>query len=131
MKQEKISRKQLREFGFITGFSFPIIIGFLLPLISGHVFKTWTLLIGLLLLLLAIINPKLLLYPYKKWIIFGNFLGFINSHIILGLIFFVVLFPISIFMKFFGYDPLRLKNKNLNSFREDKKNHKFILDRIF
>ena len=131
MKKEKISKKQLREFGFLIGFGFPIIIGWLLPLLSGHTFRTWTLLLGSLALLLAIFNPKFLYFPYKKWVSLGHFLGWINSHLILGIIFFFVVFPISIFMKFFDYDPLRLKNKKSNSFREIKKNYKINFDRIF
>ena len=131
MKQGKISTKQLREFGFLMGLGLPIVFGWLIPLINGDVFNPWTLWIGLLILPLALLNPKLLLFFYKKWILLGDLLGWINSHFILGIIFFCVLLPISIFMKFFGYDPLKLKSKKIKSFREIKKNHKINLERIF
>ena len=39
----------------------------------------------------------------------GKALGWINSRIILGLVFIIVLQPIAFIMKSFGYDPLKLK----------------------
>jgi len=129
---ESISKKKLREFGFLIGFGFPIIIGWLIPSIYGHFFRIWTLFIAIPFLTLGILKPHLLFYPYKAWIVIGLILGWINSRIILGLIFLLVLQPISLIMKIFGYDPLREKKKgNEISFRESKKNHKVDLNRIF
>ena len=129
--KESISKKQLREFGFLIGIGFPIIIGWLIPAISGHLFKTWSLWIGIPSLLLGIIKPSLLFYPYKGWMILGLTLGWINSRIILGLIFLLVLQPIAFVMKIFGYDPLRKNRTNKTSYKEYKENHKVDLTRIF
>ena len=126
-----VSLKQLRQFGFLIGFGFPIIIGLLIPLISGHLFKSWTLWIGIPSLIFGILNPRLLLYPYKCWMKLGYFLGWINSRIILGLIFLIVLQPISLIMKFFNYDPLRMKKSNSKSYRQEIKNKRIDLNRIF
>ena len=129
---ESISKKQLREFGFLIGFGCPIIIGWLIPSIYGHFFRIWTLFIAMPFLTLGILKPRLLFYPYKVWIVIGLSLGWINSRIILGLIFLLVLQPISLIMKIFGYDPLRKKTKgNEISFRESKKHYKVDLTRIF
>ncbi len=129
---EIISKKKLREFGFLIGFGFPIIIGWLIPLINGHFFRIWTLFIAIPFLILGILKPRMLYYPYKAWIVIGLSLGWINSRIILGLIFLLVLQPISLIMKIFRYDPLRKKKKgNEISFRESKKNYKVNLTRIF
>ncbi len=127
----KVSNKKLQEFGIILGIFFPIFIGFIIPLIGGHDFKLWTLFLGLASLILAILNPKSLLYPYKFWMKFGLILGFINSHVILGLVFIFVLIPISIVMKMIGYDPLNTKKKNLVSYKEFRKIEKIDLNRIF
>ena len=123
MKQFFTTNKQLRDFGFVIGFGFPIIIGYLVPLIIGHTFKSWTLFIALPTLILALLRPSLLLYPYKIWMRIGEILGIINSHLILGLVFFLVLQPIAILMKFFNYDPLKLKKIKVNSYRVDKQNN--------
>ena len=127
----KISKKILREFGFLLSFAFPIIIGWFLPYLSGHSFRTWTLLISIPLLIFAMAAPSLLLYPYKIWMKFGYFLGWFNSRIILGIIFILVLQPIALIMKTFGYDPLRKKKTKDVSYKENRKNHKVDFTRIF
>tara|TARA_Y100001968_G_scaffold231300_1_gene214083 strand:+ start:1259 stop:1654 length:396 start_codon:yes stop_codon:yes gene_type:complete len=131
MKQSSISQKKLREFGFLIGIGFPVIIGWIIPSISGHLFRFWSLWIGVPLFILGILRPSLLFYPYKVWIKIGLTLGWINSKIILGLVFLLILLPISLIMKVFGYDPLKKKKNNLLTFREVKENHKVDLTKIF
>ena len=111
MKIKIISNKKLREFGLIIGFSFPIIIGFIIPLVFGHPFRLFTLFISFPLIILGIIKPSFLYFPYKIWMIIGQSLGWLNSRIILGIVFIFILIPIALFMKFFNYDPLK-KRKN-------------------
>ena len=128
-----IAKKQLREFGFLIGFIFPILIGWIIPALGGHSFSGWTLWIGIPALLLGVQKPFLLYYPYKGWMALGHALGWINSRIILGLVFLIVLQPIAFIMKIFGYDPLRQSQRERKkmSFRELKTNHKIDLTRIF
>ena len=127
----KISKKILREFGFLISFAFPFLIGWFLPLIGGHSFKVWTLWVSFPTLILAISKPNLLVYPYFAWMKFGDILGWLNSRIILGLVFLIVLLPIAFIMKIFGYDPLKLRKQDSNSYREIKINKKVNLIKIF
>ena len=126
-----ISKKQLYEFGLLIGFGFPILIGWLLPAFAGHGFRVWTLWVGVTSLILGVLKPPLLFLPYKAWMALGLALGWINSRLILGVVFILILLPIAIIMRFLGYDPLKLKKRNENSYRENKKNHKVNLSRIF
>ena len=126
-----IAKKQLREFGFLIGLGFPILIGWIIPAISGHFFRTWTLWIAIPFLITGILKPRLLFYPYKGWMALGLALGWINSRIILGLVFLLVLQPIALIMKFVGHDPLKIKKSNERSYRENKSNHKINLTRVF
>ena len=126
-----ISKKQLREFGFLLGFGFPIIIGWLIPAINGHLFRLWTLWVAFPALILGMLKPSLLSYPYKGWMALGIALGWINSKLILGLVYIMILQPIAILMKIFGYDPLKKKKSNQKSYREIKKDENFDLTRIF
>jgi len=128
---ENISKKTLREFSYLIGFGFPIIIGWLLPVITKHEYRIWTLWIGLISIIIGLISPKLLHYPYKLWMKFGYILGWINSRIILGVIFILVLQPIAIVMKCFGYDPLGKKRKGKISFKENRLNPLIDFTRIF
>ena len=81
------SQRKLRHFGLMVGMGFPVIIGWLIPAIFGHLFRVWTLWVGLPLLILGIIKPSFLTYPYKLWMLLGHGLGWINSRIILGMVF--------------------------------------------
>ncbi len=129
--KKNISRKILREFGFLISFTFPILIGWLLPAIGGHSFRVWTLWVSFSSLIVTIIKPLLLFYPYKAWIKIRDILEWLNSHIILGLFFISILIPISIVMKIFGYDPLRNKKSNQKSYREIKVDYMVNLKKIF
>ena len=65
-------------------------------------------------LILGIINSKLL-YPLNKaWVKFGEILGMIIAPIVMGLIYFIILTPISLLVRLFGKDLLKLK-KNKSS----------------
>jgi len=130
MKQT-IFKKQLREFGLLIGFGFPILVGWLLPSLFGHAFRAWTLWVGIPLLILGITAPQILNYPYKIWMALGHALGWVNSHIILGLVFILILQPIAYIMRLTGYDPLRKKLSGEKTYRENRKDHEIDLTRIF
>ena len=129
--KETISKKQLREFGLLIGFGFPILIGWLLPAVTGHGFRAWTLWVGVPGLILGLTAPRLLHYPYKIWMSLGHSLGLVNSHIILGLVFIIVLQPIAYVMRLTGYDPLRRRRKGVTTYRENRQDHLTDLTRIF
>ena len=129
--KKTISKKQLVDFGIFIGFGFPLFIGFLIPALFGHGFRVWTLLIGFVALILGLFSPSTLLQPYKGWMAIGHALGYVNSHIILGIIFLLVLQPIALIMRAFGYDPLRKKKKNASTYREIREDSKTNLTRIF
>ena len=119
MKDDNL-KKKLSEFSILIGLGFPIIIGWILPAIRGHIFMTWTLWIGITFIILGRVKPSSLVYPYIGWMTLGRVLGLINSYIILGLVFIIVVQPIALIMKFIGYDPLRKNRGKLNSYREEK-----------
>ena len=129
--KEIISKKELREFGLLIGFGFPILIGWLIPLVLGHGFRVWTLWIGFPGFILGLAIPRLLHYPYKIWMAIGHALGWVNSHIILGLVFIFVVQPIACIMRVTGYDPLRKRLKVGKTYRENRQNNRTDFTRIF
>jgi hypothetical protein len=133
MDNRIVSKKQLFQFGLLLGFGIPLIFGFIFPAFRGHSFKFWTIWVGSVFILFGFLNPLLLLIPYRGWMYLAHILGLINSRIILGIIFFIVLVPISVVMRIFGYDPLKKKKMttNKNSFKEYKLGYKIDLTRIF
>jgi hypothetical protein len=126
-----ISTKQLREFGLLIGLGFPIVIGWVLPSLFGHEFRAWTLWIGIPGLILGLTAPRVLHYPYKVWMSLGHALGWVNSHIILGIVFMTVLQPTAFILRLTGYDPLRRQRKGEKTYRENRQDHHTDLTRIF
>ena len=125
------TKQQLKDFGLLIGIGLPLFVGWLLPALSGHGFRVWTLWIGFVALILGLFSPSTLHQPYKGWMAIGHALGYVNSHIILGIIFLLVLQPIALIMRAFGYDPLRKKKKNASTYREIREDSKTNLTRIF
>ena len=55
----KTSKKELREFGFVFGIGLPLIFGFLIPYLTGHI-RFWTL--SFTLSFYSIFKPQLLMF---------------------------------------------------------------------
>ena len=71
-------------------------------------------LIGVVLLVLAQLAPSLLRGPNRVWWRVAQVLGWINSRIILGAFFFVILAPVGIVMRALGRNPLRGRRGDTN-----------------
>jgi len=126
------SLRQLREFGLLIGTVFPGLLGWVLPALHGHPFREWTLWIGIPALALGIAWPRGLAWPYRGWIALGHGLGWINSHLILGAVYLLVLQPIALVMRILGHDPLRQRRDSATkSYREERPVTAVNLKRIF
>lgn len=68
----------------------------------------------------AFILPKILYYPNLAWFYFGLLLGRVISPIILGIIFFIIITPVSIVSRLFGRDALFLKKVDKVSYWIDR-----------
>ena len=75
---------------------------------------------SLIFLILGLINSKILTPLNKIWFKFGILLGKIVSPIVMGLIFFLVVTPIAIFMKILKKDLLNLRYNNDKSYWIEK-----------
>ena len=108
---ENIKVGSNRSFGIVFFVVFFLIATYPL-LIKGDV-RLWSLIISIIFLILGILNSKILSPLNKIWFKFGIFLGKIVSPLVMGLIFFAVVTPIGILMRFLNKDLLNLKfNKN-------------------
>ena len=129
--KNKIGKRELRKFGFLLGILFSLFIGFIIPYLNSTNFQIWTFFVSAFLFSISILNPQKLYIFYKAWINFGDILRFLNSKIILGIIFFLVIHPTAFIIRIFGYDPLKLKKKHAISFREIRKKDNIDLTKIF
>ncbi len=96
-----------RSFGIVFCIVFLLIA--IYPILKDGDLRIWSFLISIVFLILGIFNSKFLLPLNKLWFKFGLFLGKIVSPIVMGLIFFLVVTPIGLFMRIIGKDLLNLK----------------------
>lgn len=114
-------KKELREFGYMMAGVLSVLFGFLLPYLFDHQAGDyswefhgfsgpfWPLIVASIFLIFALLIPVALGPIYKLWMRIGDTLGWINTRIILGVVFYVVVFPIGVLLKIFGKDPMRRK----------------------
>ena len=99
-------KKELRSFGFITGGLTPVIFGLLLPWLFEHDFPRWPWIIGATLLVWALVLPMSLKPVYKVWMTIGLCLGWINTRIILSIMFYLIILPTGLILRLAGKDPM-------------------------
>ena len=113
-----MNNTDLRKFGLTMGVVIVLLFGLLLPWIFDHGFPLWPWIPAGAFWLTAVAAPALLAPVYRGWMRFGHVLGWINTRIILGLMFFTVFLVVAVIMKLLRKDPLSRKlDKTLNSYR--------------
>jgi hypothetical protein len=105
-ENKKLTIKELREFGLLTGGIITGLFGLILPLIRGHSLPLIPWIIAVVLAGLAIILPKSLDPIYRVWMKIGLALGWVNSRIILSIVFFIILTPMALIMKLLKRDTM-------------------------
>ena len=96
-----------RSFGILFFIVFLILS--LWPLKNGNNLNLYFLITSGIFLILGALNSKLLSPLNKTWIKFGEILGLIIAPIVMGLVYFVILTPVSLIVRLFGKDLLGLK----------------------
>ena len=116
MDDAKISSN--RSFGIVFFVVFLLIA--LYPLIGKGEVRLWSLVISLIFLILGILKSKTLTPLNQLWFKFGIILGKIISPLVMGIIFFLVVTPVGIFMRLLRKDLLNLKFNKKNSYWIEK-----------
>lgn len=113
----QITRAELRTFGLVTAGMVVLCFGFLIPWIWGFAWPIWPWIAAATLAIMALIVPASLRPVYMGWMRFAGILGWINTRIILGLIFFLMFLPFGLVMRLFN-DPMRRKlDKSIKTYR--------------
>jgi hypothetical protein len=107
IKQLKTGDRDLRKFGLMVGGVFAVLGG--LFLWRHKSFYPWFLWPGGVLLGFGALWPRALKWVYLAWMSGAFVLGFIISHIILGIFFYLVITPIGLLARLAGKDFLSLK----------------------
>ena len=99
--------REEREFGLIVGGAFTLLSAWWVYRERFPFVALLTLTLGLLLVLLGLLFPRVLFYPNKIWMTLAAVLGYISTRIILGIVFFLLITPIGFVKRLFGWDPLQ------------------------
>jgi len=83
------------------------VIGVWPALWHGQPFRLWSLLLGGVLIVLALAWPRSLAHVYRLWMTVGEVLGWINTRLILGVVFYGLFTPMGLLMRLRGQDPMR------------------------
>ena len=101
------SQTNNRGFGLLFFLVF-ILIGFW-PLKNGQNLNIYFIIISLPFLILGILNSKVLTPFNKAWIKFGELLGRLIAPVVMALVYFFILTPISLIVRIVGKDLLQIK----------------------
>ena len=118
MKKNNIKISSNRSFGIVF-FIFFLIVS-LYPLLNENELRLWALIISVIFLVLGLIDSIILTPLNKSWFKFGILLGKIVSPIVMGVVFFLVVTPISLIMKLFGKDILNIKKNKKQTYWIEK-----------
>ena len=114
-----ISAPELRQFGLLFGAILVLLFGLLLPFLIGYSFPLWPWVVAPIFAALALLAPTALTPFYRGWMRFGLIAAFINTRIIMFVLYYALFVPTGLVMKLFGRDALARTTggKNTDSYR--------------
>jgi hypothetical protein len=115
-----LTNERLNELPRRTITSFALIVSGALLAIAAYQWwrgaAPWVLItlgsIAAVLLLLAAVAPALLRPVYRIWMRIGEALGWVNTRLLLTLVFFLVVTPIGLLMRLFGRSPMAVRRSD-------------------
>ena len=105
----------VKSFGIVFFFVFLIIA--LYPLLSNEGIQIWFLIVSFIFLFLGMVNSPILKPLNLIWFKFGLFLGQFIAPIVIGIVYFMVVFPTFLLLKLFKRNYLNIKyERNKSSY---------------
>ncbi len=110
----RVKKSSNRSFGILFFLVF-FLIG-IWPLLSNEDIRVWSIILSLIFLSLGLFQSKILGPLNTLWIKFGEILGRFIAPLVMALIYFVILTPLSLIIKIFGKDLLNIRFSNAKSY---------------
>lgn len=115
--EQVVEKKELRNFGLMVG-GILCVIGIWPMIRHGEALRLWAILPGALLIPLGLAAPTFLAPIFKVWMKIGHVMGWINTRIILGVLYFGLITPMGVVMRMFGWDSMsRALRQDAESYR--------------
>ena len=107
-------KNSTRSFGILFFIVF-FVIG-VWPVFNSENLRLWSIILSFLFLISGLVNANFLNPLNRAWIKFGEILGKIIAPVVMFLIFFVLITPLSFVIRIFGKDLLNIKLSNKTSY---------------
>ena len=118
----EVTTKDLRQFGIIMGIFIMLFFGLLIPWIWDFSSPTWPWIAAAVFIGVGLVLPIVLKPVYAVWMKLAHVLGWINTRLLLGIVFYFLVMPIGLLMRLFGGDPMHRKfDEKLASYRVKSK----------
>lgn len=104
-QNHQATNKELRQFGLLVGGVFSVI-GSWPVVFRSEPPRLWAMILGSLLIVLGGLLPQSLKQVHSGWMKIGHVLGAINTKIILGIIYYLLITPMGLVMRLMGKDSM-------------------------
>lgn len=92
----------LKNFAITMSWGIPLFFTLLIPWLFNQPWQIWPFYISAYLLFAAFTWKKLLMPLYVIWMVVASIIGWINTRVILGIIFYIIMLPIGMFLRVSG-----------------------------
>ena len=120
LKKTNFTAKELRDFGLIMAGMLILMFGLVLPWLFSYSTPYWPFVAAFGFVVAALLKPLLLGPVNRVWLKVSDVLGWVNTRLVMGVIFFLLIVPIGLIMRLFKKDPLN------NEWSEDSKSYRII-----
>jgi len=117
--RKKRSWRAERESGLIVGGMLLLLSGWWIYRGKFHTLTQISFPVGIVLVALGAIVPRVLFYPNRAWMAFAEALSYVSTRIILGFVYFFVITPIGLIKRMTGWDPLNRRAPRSESYWRD------------
>ena len=111
MKQiiPELDKQGLRRFAFVFATVVAFLFGLFFPLLLDHGWPVTPWVVSGFFILWGLVHPGSIRLFYRFWMRLGYVMNMITTPVILGVVFYVVVFPYGLIMRLLGKDPMRYK----------------------
>jgi hypothetical protein len=115
---ETLDAAGYRKFGLVSSAIVVVLFGLAIPWLFSLNFPRWPWIFAGVLGGWALLLPATLQPVYIGWMKFGNMMNWINTRLILGIVFYGLILPVGLILRVFGKDPMkRTLDDSISSYR--------------
>lgn len=106
VKKTDFTAKELRDFGLIMAGMLILMFGLVLPWLFSFSTPYWPFIAAFGFVVAALLKPLILAPVNRVWLKISDVLGWVNTRLVMGIMFFLLIVPIGLLVRVFKKDPL-------------------------